>query len=66
VEGKTQKLWDGRSGKSFHISDLSRCFSDELKIMEEYGVFYHKRVKNFIANHRSDRGHFEGNIGECA
>jgi hypothetical protein len=39
VEGKTQKLWDGGSGKSFHISDLSRCFSDELKIMEEYGVF---------------------------
>jgi hypothetical protein len=34
--------------------------------MEEYGIFYHKRVKNLIANHRSDRGHFEGNIGEGA
>jgi hypothetical protein len=28
--------------------------------------FYHKPDKNLIANHRSDRGHFEGNIGEGA
>ncbi len=24
--------------------------------MEEYGVFYHKRVKNLIANHRVRTG----------